>query len=109
LPAFTKWLSAEMVRQNLSANALGEKCSVSGSQIANVLAGRSKPGLDFFLAVPDALKVDRVVAFRAAGILPSVSDADALTAEALCILSQITDDERGVVVRMLRGLLDGKG
>jgi len=27
-----------------------------------------------------------------------------LTAEALRILSQLTDDERGVVVRMLRGL-----
>jgi len=93
-----------MERQNLSSNALGKKAGVSGSQIANVLAERSQPGLDFFLKVPDALGVDRVHAFRAAGILPSFDDTDALIAESLRILSALTDDEREVVVRMLRGL-----
>ena len=104
--AFAQWLAAEMKRQNLSSNALGRKAGLSGSQVANVLAGRSPPGLDFFLKIPDALGVDRIHAFRAAGILPSVSDADALTSESLRILADLPAAERRVVVRMLRGLGD---
>ena len=101
--AFAQWLTAQMERCNLSSNALGRKARVSGSQIANVLAGRSQPGLDFFLAVPDALGVDRVDAFRAAGILPQVTD-DADLAELTRLTAQLSAEDRAVVLRIVKAL-----
>jgi len=102
-PAFAQWLAAEMERQNLSANRLGEQSGLSGSQIANVLGGRSKPGLDFFLKIPDALGVDRVDAFRAAGILPRI-DGDGLD-ELARLCARLSAEDRRVVLRVVRALV----
>jgi len=107
----SSYLDAERKKHGWSMNELGRRAGVSGAQVANVIGERSDPGLDFCLAVARALNVDPVYLLRLAGHLPPApgDTADPILSECWRILSQLTDDERTVVVRMLRGLVEGKG
>jgi len=107
--AFVDWLNDQVNARGWSYAELARRMGVSGSLITLILKRERDVSADFCVALAIALNDNVVKILRLAGIdVPVVpdlpADADALTAEALRILSQLTDDERGVVVRMLRGL-----
>ena len=87
---------------------LAKRTGISKGLVYAVLgpAQEREPSADFCVRVAAALKVSPSELLKRAGftVYPDAYELDALTAEALRILAQLTDDERGVVVRMLRGL-----
>lgn len=104
----TTFLNAELKRRDWSINELGRRANISASQAANVIAGRSEPGLEFCVAIADVFRVDPVKVLRMTGLLPpdpsSVRVANPALDECWHILTHLDDADLAVVVRMLRGL-----
>ena len=105
---FYTWLNAILDERELTKRALAQKAGISRGLVYAVLgpAREREPTADFCARVAKALSIPTTEMLKRAGfpVVPDAYELDPLTAEALRILAQLTPDERGVVVRMLRGL-----
>ena len=102
------FLNSELERRGWSINELGRRANISASQAANVIAGRSEPGLEFCLAIADTFRLDPVNVLRMAGLLPpdlaSLRAKNPKLDECCRILSRLDEDTLQVILKMLRCL-----
>ena len=90
-----------------SINELGRHCqNLSASQIANVLGGRSAPGLDFFVQVANALPdTSPVHLLTLAGIIPAQPEPEnRQESELLAAFRMLCESDRETIVRIVMAL-----
>ena len=104
----TNFLNSELERRGWSINELGRKANISASQAANVIAGRSKPGFEFCLAIADVFHADPVKVLRMSGLLPpdpvQVRAQNPALDECWRLLSRLDEDTLALVLKVLRCL-----
>ena len=97
------YINAKRDELGWSINELGRHCpNLSASQIANVLGGRSAPGLEFFVQVARALNASPVDLLELAGIVPRQKPAgDPLFQRWCALYSRLSPEQRQVLLELL--------
>jgi len=103
---FQDWITKQIDAAEITKRELAERAGISASLVYAVTTEGRKVSADFCVRVAPVLGIPTLELLRRAGFstLPPPGVTDPILSECWRILSQLTDDERGVVVRMLRGL-----
>lgn len=98
---FVDWLLNEMNSQGLSQAALAKKADVSRTAISNLINGSRGMGIELCTAIAHALKIPPETVFRAAGLLPPVSEDDAEWEIWKAKLAQLSPENRQRFLRLM--------
>ena len=99
-----QWLIQELENRGWSIRELARRAQLSHGTINSVLAGRSKPGIDFCLGIAKALHIDPVQAFRMAGILPQEPEETVSVRELVFLFDQLDEETKEEAIDYLRFL-----
>lgn len=99
---FTEWLSSEMELRGWSQAELARRANTSRSAINGLLSGSRGPGPDLARSIAHALKLPDETVFRAAGLLPPVSELDELKAQMLELTANLSREEQREILEYLR-------
>jgi transcriptional regulator with XRE-family HTH domain len=103
---FQDWLREQITQRDLTYTKLGERAGISHARISQVLAGEN-PSADLCISIARGLGVDPVYVLRIAEKLPpGVGDTtDPTLAELWALAQRLSEADRVVAVRVLRGLV----
>ena len=104
---FQDWITKQIDAADMTKRELAERAGISASLVYAVTTEGRKVSADFCVRVAPILGIPTLELLRRAGFstLPPPDATDPILAECWRILNELTPDERGVVVRMLRGLV----
>jgi len=91
---FSKWLAKEMNERGWSQSDLAQASNLHRAVINKLLQNKYLPHTDSLIAISHGLSVPVEASFRAAGLLPPVSDEDEFLEEAVYLLRTIQNAER---------------
>lgn len=94
---FTEWLSSEMELRGWSQAELARRANTSRSAINGLLSGSRGPGPDLARSIAHALKLPDETVFRAAGLLPPVSDDEAKFEDWKYLLEGLSERDLGIL------------
>jgi transcriptional regulator with XRE-family HTH domain len=99
---FSDWLASEMTRRGISASDLARAAHKAPAVITRVLRGERKPAPETLEAIAGALRLPTDEVFRAAGLLPAVSEVDAIKRQILFETQSMTREEQREVLAYIR-------
>ena len=99
-----QWLIQELEQRGWSIRELARRAELSHGTINSVLAGKSKPGIDFCLGTAKALHIDPVHVFRIAGILPQEPEETVSMREVVFLFNHLDDETKEEAIDYLRYL-----
>ncbi len=106
---FHEWLKSRLDKRGWSQTVLSERSGIAQSTISTWLSDQGKkPNVKGYVAIAKALDVPLETVLAVAGEVEAASSEVAEEAEMVGILRGLNADERGIVLRMLRGLRRGR-
>lgn len=91
---FSNWLRKELEKRDWSQADLARRSGVSTAQIARILSGERGIGAASLQSIAKALKIPSETIYRAAGLLPPVSEEEALIQEIMHDFNELPPDEQ---------------
>ncbi len=101
--AFLAWLDKQLAENHLTDTQLANKAGISHSVISKARKG-ILPKWDACVAIANALRVDEVEVFRAAGLLPLPPEMDADLERLRSACDQVPKNQRKRAYRVLRAI-----
>ena len=92
--SFAEWIDLELNKRNWNRADLARKSGMSESSISHIYTGRRNPGSELCAAIAHAFDLPPEVVFRAAGLLPPVSDSEEIIRMTLHEMGFMTDEDR---------------
>ena len=106
---FEDWLSAQMKQRSWSQAQLARESGVSRQTISYWFSGKSKkPDQESLQKIADALGLPVEEVYRAAGILPGVSNKEKLAQQILKELEDLPEEEQEGIVDYIRYVVKGR-
>lgn len=100
---FPDWLQSEMDKRGMSQSDLARSSGINRQVISTyVNRQRTKPDPEVLIAIARALRLPPETVFRAAGLLPPVSEVDELKADIIDLTSKMSREEQREVLEYLR-------
>ena len=103
--AFTRWLQDQLDERDWSQSELARQAGVSSAMISDVLSGNANPGWGFCKKVASALDLPPENVLRLAQHLDPEPEYTATRREADHVFSQLSDEDQGRALAMMRSLL----
>lgn len=104
---FADWLQSELEKRRWSQAELAYSAGISRAVVNKLLNRKTYPQPDTLQAIARAFKIPVETVYRAAGLLPQESEADAFTAEVVHKLQLIKNPKRRkTALRLLKALID---
>lgn len=100
--AFITWLQSELDKRGWSQADLARAIRMTTATVSRVMSGDRKPGIEFLIALAGALKVPPEEIYRAAGLLPPITESKQITEEINYLMAGMTPDERQEAIEYLR-------
>jgi transcriptional regulator with XRE-family HTH domain len=91
--SFGDWLQNEMTHRGLGQHDLARLSGISQGSVGNVIRGDRSPGPDLCHAIARAFKMPPEIVFRAAGLLPPVSEKTERVERILHLLETMPEAE----------------
>ena len=101
-----QWLIQEIKDRGWSIRELARRAELSHGTINSVLAGRSKPGIDFCLGIAKALRINPIRVFQIAEILPPAPEETPTSRELLYMFMQLDDENQKRIMSITRTFLE---
>lgn len=95
-------IKSRMNELGINQSDLAQKSKLSASQISRILKLESTPGQEAITAIARALQLPADTVFRAAGILPAVSELDEYKAKILEETKDMTEQEKRSLLAFIR-------
>lgn len=103
---FPDWLQEELNKRHWSQSDLARAADLNRAVINKLLNQRSQPHVTTLGAIARALKIPTESVYRAAGLLPELTDGDAFLEEAYHKLSLIQNPQhRSTAILLLDALI----
>lgn len=99
---FGSWLQAEIDKRGISQADLSRISGLTTAGIAYLINGRRNAGQDACNKIASALRLPPETVFRAAGLLPPISEIDELKAQMLDLTADMSREEQREVIEYLR-------
>jgi len=96
------FIKLRMKELGMNQGDLAQKSELSASQISRILKLESTPSQDAIAAIARALHLPAETIFRAAGILPSISQVDEYNAQILNETKDMTEQEKRSLLAFIR-------
>lgn len=106
--SFIEYLDPLRIERGWTWAKLARQSGISPSAIYLIKAGARNPGIDVCDGIAGALHLPPEQIYRAAGILPSKPEADALLEELIFIFKTLDPDLQHILVRAARGIQQGE-
>lgn len=90
---FTEWLAGELKKRNWRQVDLVRAANLDSAVVSNLVNGKRGPGEDTCRAIARAFGYPPEEVYRAAGLLPPVSEADAWKERILHLAEQFPEEE----------------
>lgn len=100
---FQNWLQAELNLRNLTPNRLAKIAGISHSVFSRVREGKL-PKWKTCIKIAAALDVDPADVFRAAALLPPISEKEEFTNQVLYIYDKVSPEKKRLIIHILQGL-----
>jgi transcriptional regulator with XRE-family HTH domain len=114
-----EWLQSEIDKRGWSQSDCARACDLNRAVINKLLNGKCKPQPNTLIAIARGFKIPVETAYRAAGLLPPLSEGDDYTQELIHIFKSIQSPRRkSTAIMLLKALVaeeeneqrgDGKG
>ena len=103
---FAEWLQLEMDKRGWSQSDCARACDLNRAVINKLLNGKCKPQPVTLIAIARGFKIPVETAYRAAGLLPPITDGDDSIQEVLHLLKNIQSPQRkGTAIMLLKALV----
>jgi transcriptional regulator with XRE-family HTH domain len=102
MESFSSWLLRELKVRDMSQSDLARIAGLGSGTISNIVSGNRKVGQETLAKIARALRVPDETVFRAAGLLPPVSEIDELKAQMLDLTADMSREEQREVLEYLR-------
>lgn len=99
---FSEWLVDELRKRGMTQADLARASGISRGGISNLINQVRNPDAETCLAISRALNLPPETVFRAAGLLPPVSPAIALSEEVMYLLQKLPVEEQERFLALLR-------
>ena len=98
---FAEWLQLEIDKRGWSQSDCARACELNRAVINKLLNGKCKPQPVTLIALARGFKIPVETAYRAAGLLPPLTDEDDSTQEVLHLFKNIQSPQRKATAVML--------
>ena len=98
---FAEWLQLEIDKRGWSQSDCARACELNRAVINKLLNGKCKPQPVTLIALARGFKIPVETAYRAAGLLPPITDGDDYTQEVLHLFKNIQSPQRKATAIML--------
>lgn len=102
MTTFADWLTQELNQRDMSPADLARAMRKDQGIISRLLRGERNPNPETLTAIARALRLPPETVFRAAGLLPPVSEVDELKADIIDLTAQMSREEQREVLEYLR-------
>lgn len=102
MESFGNWLQEELNKRDMSQADLSRASGLTTAGIAYLINGRRNAGEDAVNKIARALKLPPETVFRAAGLLPPVSEIDEMKAQLIELTANMSREEQREVLEYLR-------
>jgi len=99
---FLRFVDTEIEKRNWTRNQLAQRAGLSSSYFTMLSKGSRQIGPDACSKIAEALKLPKETVFRAAGLLPQVSELEALREQILAETEKMTREEQREVLKYIR-------
>lgn len=107
---FIVWLEEQLQERGWTQAEFARRTRrISKAQVSRVLGGIQQPGRDFLEGTANALGESRYTILREAGLLPPEPEPTAGLHEAIELLGQLNEEERGTAIAVVRAILERGG
>jgi len=100
---FQNWLQAELDLRNLTANQLAKTAGISHSVFSRVREGKL-PKWKTCMKIATALDIAPAEVFRAASLLPPISEKEDFTNQILYIYDKVSTEKKRMILHILKGI-----
>jgi len=104
-----EWLIKEIEQRGWSQRELARRANLAPTTVSEVIAGRTRPGLEFCKGIGKALDVPAADVLRLAGLLPPITEDIRLNEECLYNFNLLSVEHRRLVIIILRALAKAYG
>jgi transcriptional regulator with XRE-family HTH domain len=98
---FAEWLQVEIDKRGWSQSDCARACDLNRAVINKLLNGKCKPQPATLMAIARGFKIPVESAYRAAGLLPPITDGDDSTQELIHIFRSLRSPQRKATAIML--------
>jgi transcriptional regulator with XRE-family HTH domain len=98
---FAEWLQKEMDKRGWSQSDCARACELNRAVINKLLNGKSRAQPPTLAAIARGFKIPVETAYRAAGLLPPITDGDDSMQEVIYIFRSIQSPQRKATAIML--------
>jgi transcriptional regulator with XRE-family HTH domain len=103
---FAEWLQGEMDKRGWSQSDCARACDLNRAVINKLLNGKCKPQPVTLIALARGFRIPVEIAYRAAGLLPALSDGDDATLELVHIFKSLQSPQRkATAILLLKALV----
>ena len=99
---FLGFIDREIGKRNWTRNQLAQKAGLSSSYFTMLSKGSRQIGADACSKIAEALKLPKETVFRAAGLLPQVSEVEELREQILAATANMSREEQREVLNYIR-------
>jgi transcriptional regulator with XRE-family HTH domain len=101
---FVNWLNQEIKARGWTLRETSRRAGLSQTVVANVVSGRSLPGLEFLQGIAKAFGITRKAVFSRAGIIESDEPSTSEIEEIEVKFAVLSEEDQQAVLRMVRAL-----
>jgi len=102
--SFSEWLRVELRHRKWKQADLARAANLDTAVVSNLYNGKRGPGEDTCRAIARAFELPIETVYRAAGLLPPVSEDDALIEQITNDLNRLSEPRRKLVMDFVRFL-----
>lgn len=99
---FLRFVDMELEKRNWTRNQLAQKAGLSSSYFTMLSKGSRQIGPDACSKIAEAFRLPKETVFRAAGLLPQVSELEELREQILAETGKMTREEQREVLKYIR-------
>lgn len=106
---FIDWLETERKERGWTIAEFARQAGIGQASLSRVLSGNRGIGPSLCTGIAHVLNVPPEYVFRKAGLLPPEPDDEKPSLrEALYLFNQLDSEERGIILKMMRGAIREK-
>ena len=97
MESFSGWLLRELKVRDMSQSDLARIAGLGSGTISNIVSGNRKVGQETLVKIAHALRLPDETVFRAAGLLPQVSEEDAKFKDWKYLLEKLSERDFSIL------------
>ncbi|PKN93963.1 MAG: hypothetical protein CVU44_06055 [Chloroflexi bacterium HGW-Chloroflexi-6] len=97
MESFSGWLLRELKVRDMSQSDLARIAGLGSGTISNIVSGNRKVGQETLVKIAHALRLPDETVFRAAGLLPQVSEEDAKFKDWKYLLERLSERDFSIL------------